>query len=39
MQQQAARAVLDMAGSEELDPQDVERELGVAGVGAPSKDW
>jgi Ca-activated chloride channel family protein len=37
--ERAAHAVLDTARSEELEPGDVERATGVAGVGEPSQDW
>jgi Ca-activated chloride channel family protein len=36
---QAAHAVLDTARREELGPEDVERAVGVAGVGEPAQDW
>jgi hypothetical protein len=31
--------VLDTARREELGPGDVERAVGVAGVGEPAQDW
>ena len=37
--QRAAHAVLDTARQEELGPEDVERAVGVAGVGEPAQDW
>jgi len=37
--QKAAHAVLDTARREELGPEDVERAVGVAGVGEPAQDW
>ena len=37
--QKAAHAVLDTARREELAPEDVERAVGVAGVGEPAQDW
>jgi Ca-activated chloride channel family protein len=38
-EEQAAQAVLDAARSEELGPEDVERQVGVAGLGEPLRDW
>jgi len=38
-EREAAQAILDLAGSEELGPEEIERTLGVAGVGEPVKDW
>jgi Ca-activated chloride channel family protein len=35
----AAHAILDLAGSEELGPEDIERGGAVVGEGAPAKDW
>jgi len=37
--QRAAHAVLDTARQEELGPEDVERAVGVAGIGEPAQDW
>ncbi len=37
--EQAARAVLDVARDEELGPEEVDRRVGVAGLGAPREDW
>jgi Ca-activated chloride channel family protein len=37
--EQATRAVLDTARSEELGPEEVRRPVGVAGLGEPSQDW
>jgi Ca-activated chloride channel family protein len=37
--QKAAHAVLDTARTEELGPGDVERAVGLAGVGEPAQDW
>jgi Ca-activated chloride channel homolog len=37
--QKAARAGLNTARREELSPDDVERAVGVAGVGEPAQDW
>lgn len=39
MQEQAARAVLDVARDEELGPEDIRRDLGVVGIGDPLRDW
>jgi Ca-activated chloride channel homolog len=35
----AAQAVLDTAREEELGPEDMRRQMGVAGVGEPAQDW
>ncbi len=35
----AAQAVLDTARGEELDPSDMQRQVGVAGVGEAAQDW
>jgi Ca-activated chloride channel family protein len=37
--QKAAHAVLDTARQEELSPEDIDRAVGVAGVGEPVQDW
>ncbi len=37
--EQAAQAVLDTARGEELGPQDIERPVGIAGMGEPLHDW
>jgi hypothetical protein len=31
--------VLDTARGEELDPSDMQRQVGVAGVGEAAQDW
>jgi hypothetical protein len=36
---QAAHAVLDTARGEELHPSDMQRQVGVAGVGEAAQDW
>jgi Ca-activated chloride channel family protein len=38
-EEQAARAVLDTARSEELGPDDVRRPVAVVGSGEPAQDW
>ena len=38
-QREAAQAVIDTARGEELSPLDIERPVGVAGGGEPSRDW
>ncbi len=38
-ERQAAQAILDLAGSEEIGPEEIERGGAVAGEGAPAKDW
>ncbi len=38
-EQQAARAVLDTARGEELGARDIERPVGVTGLGEPARDW
>lgn len=38
-ERQAAQAVLDTARGEELDPSEMHRAAGVAGMGEPLQDW
>jgi Ca-activated chloride channel family protein len=38
-EQRAAHAVLDVARSEELGPEDIARPAGIAGVAEPAQDW
>ena len=37
--EQAAQAILDAARSEELGPEDLLRDVGVAGLREPTRDW
>jgi Ca-activated chloride channel family protein len=38
-EEQAAQAILDVARDEELGPEEIGRNTGVAGIGDPRQDW